>query len=90
MDVIGAMTDEELVLSFRALDEAREKVLSAGGDTMPWEVEIAYLRREQQMRRSRRDLHEKWCRDVEREMAIEEAMLPVADLDNSSFMFAGR
>jgi hypothetical protein len=85
VDVLGLMLDEDLVVRFRALDDARNQVIDARMDPRPWEEEIAYVRREQQIRRVRRDAHDRYVRSFEREYSDSESGLPFADLDNSSF-----
>lgn len=86
IDVMGVITDEELITRLRSLEDDRAKVLDAHLDPRLWEEEVAYLRREMQIRRSRRDAHERYSRQLEREYAESEAGLPQADLDNSHFL----
>lgn len=91
MDDIGIMTDDDLLERLRALETDREKVLDANMEAIPWEVESCYIRRELQMRRYRHGEHEAYLNDLEREnrdaQRLEDSY-PVADLDNSAFMFA--
>ncbi len=86
IDVLSIVTDEELISRFRSIDDDRIKVLDAHLDPRQWEEEIAYLRREMQIRRSRREAHERYSRQLEREYADSEVGLPQADLDNSHFL----
>lgn len=86
IDTLGAMQDDELVARFRAVDDDRLKVVNAGLDARPWEEELAYARREMQIRRSRREAHDRYVRQLEREYQESEANLPVADLDNTNFL----
>lgn len=86
IDVLGAQNDEELINRLRSLEEDRNKVLDAHMDARPWEEEVAYIRRELQIRRSRREAHQAYVRTLEREFAESEANLPVADLDNTHFL----
>jgi hypothetical protein len=87
-DVLGTMLDEDLIVRLRVLDEHRNKVYEAHIDPRPWEEEIAYLRREQQVRRGRRDVHAAYVRKIEEEFNRIEAVLPAGDFDNSVFVYA--
>lgn len=86
MDTLGAVPDDELITRLRSLEEDRIKVLDAHLDARQWEEEVAYIRRELQIRRSRREAHQNFVRQLEREFAEAEANLPVADLDNTHFL----
>lgn len=86
IDVLGTLGDEELFNRLKSLEEARQKVLEAHLDPRQWEEEVAYIRRELQIRRQRRDLHVQYVRQLEKEFAESEAGLPVADLDNTHFL----
>lgn len=86
IDAMGATPDEELINRLRSLEEDRQKVLEAHQDPRPWEEEVAYIRRELQIRRDRRAAHERYVRQLEKEYAESEANLPVADLDNTHFL----
>jgi len=90
MDVLGTMQDEDLVLRLRALNEDHARAYESGRDTYPWEVEIAYVRREQQIRRIRRDNHAEITRLAEIEFRRLEESLPVADIEqnNAPFVYA--
>jgi hypothetical protein len=88
IDVLGAMLDEDLVVRLRVLDDDKNKVYDAHLDARPWEEEIAYIRREQQLRRARRDTHAEYVRKSEDEFARTEAHLPAGDFDNSAFVYA--
>lgn len=85
-DALGAINDEELINRLRGLEEDRQKVLDAHLDSRAWEEEVAYIRRELQIRRSRREAHDLYVRQLEREYADSERNLPVADLDNTHFL----
>lgn len=87
-DTLGTMSDDELVTRHRTIDEDRLKVIGMGADPRPWEDELAYSRREMQIRRSRREAHDKYVRQLEREYQDAEANLPSADLDNTNFLRA--
>jgi hypothetical protein len=86
MDVMATMLDEDLVKRLCSLEDDRMKVLGSCDDSQSWEVELAYVRRELQIRRERRAAHERYVRLIEREHSESEANLPVADLDNSYFL----
>ena len=60
MDDIGYMTDEALYDRANRLENDRNRVVASGRDPYLWEVEIAYLRREQSMRRTRAELHQEY------------------------------
>ena len=87
-DVLGTMQDEDLILRLRAMDEDRIRAYESGRDTRPWEEEIAYVRREQQIRRTRRDTHAELTRAAQIEYERTEAGLPQGDFDNSAFVYA--
>jgi hypothetical protein len=87
-DVLATMLDEDLLVRFRALDDERMRVEASHADTRRWEEEVAYLRREQQMRRVRRDAHTAYVRKYEEEFNALEASLPAGDFDNSAFVYA--
>lgn len=90
MDELATMTDDVLVERLRSLETDREKVLDAKCDSRQWEVELSYIRRELQLRRTRHFLHEAYLNGLDREAADQarlENQYPVADLDNSEFMF---
>ncbi len=84
------MSDDDLTSLSRRLHEDREKVIdsSARFDTRPWDEELAYVKREQQIRKIRHEEHEKWLRKLDAEQARQEINLPSADLDNSAFVAA--
>ena len=88
IDVLGTLLDEDLIVRLRALDEDRNKAIEAKVDTRPWETEIAFVRREQQMRRARRETHSAWLEQERKEREAEEAKLPPGDFDNSAFVYA--
>lgn len=88
IDDLGVMLDEDLILRLRALEDARGKALEAHVDPRPWEEELAYVRREQQIRRTRRESHSEYVRKAEEEFARIEALLPAGDFDNTAFVYA--
>ena len=57
MDDIGYMVDEAIHDRANRLENERNRLQSMGKDTYLWEVEISYLRREQDMRKTRSQLH---------------------------------
>jgi len=63
MDEIAIMSDEEVFARANTLENDRMKVLDHRLDPTPWEVEIAYYRREQGIRRVRRELHESFVKE---------------------------
>lgn len=58
MDTIATLSDDELVNRFQVLDNEREMMRENRVPTKEWEIEIAYVRREQQLRRTRREAHD--------------------------------
>ena len=85
MDDIANMIDEDLLARLHSLEEDMTRVYEARMETTLWEVEIAYIRREQLVRRRRRELHDRFVQEMVRDFATSEVGLPVADLDNSAF-----
>lgn len=63
MDDIAIMSDEEVFARAGSLENDRAKIVDHRLDPTPWEVEIAYYRREQGIRRVRRELHESFVKD---------------------------
>lgn len=89
-DTLGTMLDEDLIVRLRALEEDKNRVYEAHGDARPWEEEVAYIRREQQMRRLRRDTHADYVRKEADEFNRSEFGLPAGDFDNSAFVYAAQ
>jgi hypothetical protein len=58
MDETALVPDEELFSRLNQLESDRLKVIDGNFDPYLWEIEIAYLRRESQIRRQRREAHE--------------------------------
>lgn len=56
-DDIGYMPDEAINDRANRLESERNRLVSMGKDPYLWEVEIAYLRREQQVRHVRAECH---------------------------------
>lgn len=88
IDVLGMMLDEDLIVRLRSLEADKERVHESYVDARPWEEEIAYIRREQQIRRARRDSHLEYVRQAELEFARIEANLPAGDFDNTAYVYA--
>lgn len=83
---MAALSDEELINRLHSLEEDRQKVLDANLAARPWEEEVAYIKRELQIRWARREAHDRYVRQLEKEFVESEANLPMADLDNSHFL----
>lgn len=54
---IGYMADEAIHDRANRLENERNRLMSMGKNTYLWEVELAYLRREQQLRQTRAERH---------------------------------
>jgi hypothetical protein len=91
IDVLSTMLDEDLLTRFKTLNDEVSRLYENGGaDPRPWEEEIAYLRREQQVRRDRRDAHANYIAKEAYEFNRLEASLPAGDFDNSDFVYAAQ
>ena len=88
VDDLGIMLDEDLIVRLRSLEDDKGKAYDLHLDTRPWEEEIAYVRREQQIRRIRRDSHADYLRKAEQEFVHSEVGLPAGDFDNYNFVHA--
>lgn len=89
MDDLAVMTDDVLLDRLRSLEASKERMESRA-DAKPWEVEVAYVRRELNQRRQRHQLHDDYLHNLDleaAELAAIENSYPVADLDNSAFLF---
>jgi len=60
MDDLGYSTDDELYSLANRLESERLQLLNRGVDTYNWEIEICYVRREQQLRKLRSERHSDW------------------------------
>lgn len=90
MDELAMFTDDILLEKLQTLEAERDRVLEARQDPRLWEIEAAYIRREMQLRRTRHIQHNEYLQQLDREAqeaAALENKYPVADLDNSAFMF---
>lgn len=56
IDEIALLSDEELSARVNRFEAERGRTR----DPYPWEVEIAYFRREQQIRKKRAEAHDQW------------------------------
>ena len=88
VDDLGMMLDEDLMIRLRNLEDDKGKVCLASQDTRPWEEEIAYIRREQQIRRCRRDAHQDYLRKTDGEYNQSEVGLPSGNFDNLDYVYA--
>lgn len=88
MDQLAVMLDDELISRFRGLDDERLQAVNSLMDPQPWEVELAYVRRELAMRRVRREHHDSYLRSESDTFARSEEGLPAGDFDNSAFVYA--
>lgn len=89
MDELAMMQDDSLCELVRNLEHSIEHE----NDTQWYEIELSYVKREQQIRRSRISAHNEYLKQLsledEAERKLEET-LPYADLDNSAFIFWNR
>lgn len=76
MDEIAVMADDQLYSLQQQLESDRQKVLDYRLDPYFWEVELAYLRRELNIRRVRRDAHEAYLQKNAALFMEEEYFLP--------------
>jgi hypothetical protein len=63
MDTLAYATDEELREREKMLSYDKDVVIRSGFDPYHWEVELAYVLREQNVREVRRIFHEKYVRN---------------------------
>lgn len=71
MDTLSSMSDDELSNRFQRLEGERESLREQRVYTREWEVEIAYVRREQQLRRTRRELHDAYLASIREEAQVD-------------------
>ena len=71
MDTLAILSDDDLSARFHQLDAERETMRENRVSTLAWEIEIAYMRREQQMRRVRRDRHDAYLMSLRGGSSIE-------------------
>lgn len=60
MDDIGYMLDEAINDKLNRLEHDRSRLIDLKFDPKPWEIEIAYFRREQQLRKIRLEMHQNY------------------------------
>lgn len=64
MDSLGYASDEHLYDYANHLESERNHMLSSNRDVYLWEVELAYIRREQGIRRLRPTFHAEYLRKL--------------------------
>ena len=82
MDALSVISDDDLSNRAQAITSDRAKVIDSGNDPLLWEIELCYTQREFQMRRSRREMHEKFMKDQSKISFDDESELPSAEFDN--------
>jgi len=87
MDDVGYYPDDVLNDKISRLESERARLVDMKFDPHRWEVELAYLRREQQIRTVRMERHEAYMRELilrggEEEVAVNTAFGPIS-VDNS-------
>ena len=85
IDLIGALSDDELHAKRNELETLRESLLKSNRAVKQIEVELAYVQREGQLRNIRHDRHEQWLRAVA-SYEDNEDMLPNVDFNNIDFV----
>jgi hypothetical protein len=73
-DVLAVMLDEELSGTADKLENEKQASMKVGQSTRPYEEEIAYVRREQQVRSMRRRAHSAYLDGIQREIAEQDAI----------------
>lgn len=63
LDEIGYVQDETLQTIINRFEFERNRVFNSGKDSVPWEIEICYLQREQQLRKVRNEKHEEYMKN---------------------------
>lgn len=86
MDDISYVSDDELFSKLSSYEATRGKMIAKGQDPYLWEIEIAYLRREVQIRRARRESHDRYMAEQARESTVDESSLPYPDFDNLKYV----
>lgn len=64
MDDVGYYPDDLLTDKISRLENERTRLLDMKFDPRPWEVELAYLHREKELRNVRLEKHEVYMRDL--------------------------
>ena len=62
IDELAMLSDDELTYRYKTLDDVRLRVVDSREETKLWEEELAYVKREQQIRRARREAHERYVK----------------------------
>lgn len=70
-DELAVMADDEIFGRLSHLEADRISVIDARFDPTPWEIEIAWMRRELHVRRARRELHEQYLQTAPRHEEFE-------------------
>jgi hypothetical protein len=65
MDEVANYADEYLLDRLKRLEAEKNQLLELRCDSTPWEVELAYLQREQQMRQVRFEKHTQYMKDLD-------------------------
>jgi len=73
MDALSYSSDEELRQRNFDLSMSRDQVIRSGSDPFYWEIELAYVHREIQIREMRKVLHERYIRTNPELFALESA-----------------
>jgi hypothetical protein len=60
IDDLALFEDDELSDRASLLENERNRLIKSHNHPIDWEVEIAYVRREQQIRKIRKDAHSDW------------------------------
>jgi hypothetical protein len=63
IDVLAGASDSELRSRNNDLENEKDSILRDGYDPRPWEVELAYVQREIDIRRNRMHMHERYIRN---------------------------
>ena len=63
IDVLAGASDSELRSRNNDLENEKDSMLRDGYDPRPWEVELAYVQREIDIRRNRMHMHERYIRN---------------------------
>jgi len=88
MDDLAIMSDMDLIKRHRELHDQKNWAYEQLIDLRPWEEEIAYVRREQQIRQAQRDAHAEYVNKENNAWADEEFHLEPGDFDNAAFVYA--
>lgn len=87
IDDIQVMDEDQLRENLFNLEEGRSACKTLA-EAKPWEVEIAYFRREWSVRRARQKAHDDYVAAenlANQQFMKEEEELPSADMDNTQF-----